>query len=127
MCKISDILSKLLSYLKFKDQKANKLGSIFVCTEKAGDKISVCKFSKIVKFKLYYIDNSKTRGQTVDLDEVAHFKPHHQDLHCLQIQLFLSLVPDELIRTDTNRTVHSSEDNMNHNKMCEVSLLIMSH
>ena len=31
----------------------------------ADDKISVCKFSKNVKPKLYHIENSKTRGQTV--------------------------------------------------------------
>ena len=35
-------------------------------TEKAYDKIFVCKFSKKnVKSKLYHIENSKTRGQTV--------------------------------------------------------------
>ena len=33
--------------------------------QKADDKIFVCKFSKNVKSKLYYIENSKTRGQTV--------------------------------------------------------------
>ena len=33
----------------------------------------------------YMIDN-------VDPDEVAHYEPPHQDLHCLQIQLFSSLV-----------------------------------
>ena len=29
---------------------------------------------------------------SVDLDEVAHYEPPHQDLLCLQIQLFSSLV-----------------------------------
>ena len=29
---------------------------------------------------------------SVDLDEVAHDKPPHQDLRCLQVQLFSSLV-----------------------------------
>ena len=43
-------------------------------------------------FKLYYIENSNS----VDLDEVAYFEPPHQDLRCLQIQLFLSLVLKEL-------------------------------
>ena len=32
--------------------------------QKADDKIFVCKFSKNVKSKLYYIENSKTREQT---------------------------------------------------------------
>ena len=34
-------------------------------TKKADDKIFVRKFSKNVKSKLYYIENSKTRGQTL--------------------------------------------------------------
>ena len=34
-------------------------------TKKADDKIFVCKFSKNVKSKLYPIENSETRGQTV--------------------------------------------------------------
>ena len=29
-------------------------------------------------------------ANSVDLDEVAHDEPPHQDLRCLQIQLFLS-------------------------------------
>ena len=33
--------------------------------QRADDKSFVCKFSKDVKFKLYHIENSKTRGQTV--------------------------------------------------------------
>ena len=32
------------------------------------------------------------RANSVDLDEVAHYEPSHQDLHSLQIQLFSSLV-----------------------------------
>ena len=45
----------------------------------------------------YIIENSKTRGQnSEDLDEVAHYEPPHQDLHCLQIQLFSSVVLKEL-------------------------------
>ena len=33
---------------------------------------------------------------SVDLDEMAHNEPPHQELHCLQIQLSLSLVLKEL-------------------------------
>ena len=33
--------------------------------QKANDKIFVCKFSKNVNSKLYHIENSNTRGQTV--------------------------------------------------------------
>ena len=32
----------------------------------------------------------------MDLDEVAHVEPPHQDLRCLQIPLFASLVLKEL-------------------------------
>ena len=53
--------------------------------------------------KLNQIENSKTRANSVDPDEVAHDEPSHQDLRCLQIQLFLSLVLKELssIKQDT--------------------------
>ena len=50
------------------------------------------QISKNVKSKLYHIG----RANTVDLDEVAHHEPPHQDLLCLQIQLILSLVFKEL-------------------------------
>ena len=43
-----------------------------------------------MKSKLYHVENSKTRGQTV------YNEPPHQDLRCLQIQIFLSLVVKEL-------------------------------
>ena len=36
-------------------------------------------------------------ANSVNLGEVAHYEPPHQDLCCLQIQLFLSLVLKELI------------------------------
>ena len=35
-------------------------------------------------------------ADSVDVDEVAHFEPPHQDLRCLKIQLFSSLVLKEL-------------------------------
>ena len=38
------------------------------------------------------------------LDEVARYEPPHQDLHCLQIQLFSSLVVKEL-----NMSLQSSD------------------
>ena len=47
------------SYVPF-----SKIGGNFNY-RKADDKIFVCKFSKNVKSKLYHIENSKTRGQTV--------------------------------------------------------------
>ena len=35
-------------------------------------------------------------ANSVDLDEVTHHEPPHQDLRCFQIQLFSSLVLKEL-------------------------------
>ena len=35
---------------------------------------------------------------SIELDEAAHYGPPYQDLHCLQIQLFSSLVVKELIK-----------------------------
>ena len=35
-------------------------------------------------------------ANSVDLDEMAHYEPSHQDLRCLRIQLFSSLVVKEL-------------------------------
>ena len=35
------------------------------------------------------------RANSVDLDEVAHDELPHQDLRCLQIQLFSSLIVKE--------------------------------
>ena len=66
--------------------------------QKADDKIFVCEFSNIVKYKLCQIKNSKTRANSVDLDEVAHDEQAHQDLRCLQIQLFSSLVFKEFTK-----------------------------
>ena len=64
---------------------------------KVDNKIFVCKFSKNVKSKLYHIENSKTRRQK------ANYEPPHQDLRCLQIQLFSSLVSinSDYYRKDT--------------------------
>ena len=62
--------------------------------QKTDDKIFICTFSNNVRSKLYHhIENSKTRGQT---DEVAHDEPPHQDLRCLQIQQFSSLLVKEV-------------------------------
>ena len=56
--------------------------------------IYINKISKYVSSKLYHIENfkKKQRANSVDPVQVAHDEPPHQDLHCLQIQLFLSLV-----------------------------------
>ena len=61
---------------------------------------------KKIKSMLYHIESSKTKGaNSVDLDEVAQFEPPHQDLCCLQIQLFSSLVLKELNRDSGKKTI----------------------
>ena len=42
--------------------------------------------------KVYHIE----RARSADLNEVAHYEPPHQDLRCLHIQLFSSLVLKDL-------------------------------
>ena len=42
----------------------------------------------------------------MDLDEVAHDEPPHQDLHCLQIQLFSSVVVKELTAVARSNNVY---------------------
>ena len=60
-------------------------------TEKQTTKVSSANFQKKLN-PSYIILRIETRGLTVDLDE-----PPHQDLRCLQIQLFSSLLVKELI------------------------------
>ena len=65
---------------------------ISLTTKKGYDKIFVCKFSNNVMFKLYHIENSRLEGNN---------EPPHQNLHCLQIHLFSSLVVKEFIKSET--------------------------
>ena len=44
-------------------------------------------------------------ANSVDLEEVAHYEPPHQDLRCLQIQLFTSLVLKELFKMNPTEKV----------------------
>ena len=43
-------------------------------------------------------------ANSVDLDEVAHYEPPHQDLRCLPIQPFSSLVLKELRTQSCSQT-----------------------
>ena len=40
------------------------------------------------------------RANSVDPDEVAHYEPPHQDLHCLHINLFSAFEPFESVRVN---------------------------
>ena len=60
-------------------------------------KMFVCKFPKKMLSPSYNILRlHRIEGNSVNLDEVAHNEPPHQDLRCLQIQLFSSPVLKEL-------------------------------
>ena len=49
--------------------------------KKEDDKITSAKFQKTLQFKLYFVENSKTRRQTlIDPDEMAHYELSHVDL-----------------------------------------------
>ena len=66
--------------------------------QKTVDNSFISKVSKKVTSKLYHTKTPKTkRAISVELDDVAHYEPHHQDLRCLQIHLFSSMVLKELI------------------------------
>ena len=79
---------------KMMDSFSNFMNALLTLSlPKADDKIFVCKFSKAI---LYWEFNEQ-RANSVDLDEVAHYKPPHKDLRCLQIQLLSSLVVKELM------------------------------
>ena len=47
-------------------------------------------------------------ANSVDLDEVAHYEPPHQDLCCLRVQLILSLVLKD-VRTEQKRMQKENE------------------
>ena len=87
-----------------KNSKQSNVSFTLYKYQKADDKIFVCKFSKKNVSSSYrdilYWEFKDYRANSVDLDEVAHYEPPHQDLRCLQIQLFSSLVLKELKRVD---------------------------
>ena len=62
-------------------------------TKKQTTKFPSAYFQKKIKSKRYHIEH---RANSVDLDEVAHDEPPHQDTRCLRIQLFSSQVVKEL-------------------------------
>ena len=72
--------------------------------QKQTTKFSSASFKKKLLSSSYrdilYWEFKAYRAISVDLDEVAHYEPPHQDLRCLQIQLFSSLVLKELKRVD---------------------------
>ena len=67
-------------------------------TKKQMTKFSSANFQKICNPSyISYWEFKDHRANSVDLDEVAHDEPPHQDLYCLQIQLFWSVLVKELM------------------------------
>ena len=65
-------------------------------TKTADYKIFVCKVSEMLRPSYIILRIQRLEGKQCSLDEVAHSEPPHQDLRCLQIQLFSSVVLKEL-------------------------------
>ena len=64
-------------------------------TEKQTTKFSSANFQKMLR-PYILLRIQRLRGNSVDLGEVAHYEPPHQDLRCLPIRLFSPLVGKEL-------------------------------
>ena len=67
-------------------------------TEKQTTKFSSANFQKMLSPSYILLRIQRLEGNSVDLDEVAHYEPPHKVLRCLQIQLFSLLVVKELRR-----------------------------
>ena len=70
-------------------------------------------------------------ANNVDLDEVAHHEPLHQDLRCLPIQVFSSLVVKELKERITAKVsdllIYSNLNKLRHDTCCSLSRGHTSH
>ena len=64
-------------------------------------KFTCANFQKHLSASYIILRMQRLEANSVDLDEVAHYEPPHQNLRCLQIQLFSSLVVKELRTTKT--------------------------
>ena len=65
-------------------------------TKKQTTKFSSANFQKLLSPSYIMLRIQRLDGKQCRIDEVAHYEPPHQDLHCLQIQLFSSLVIKKL-------------------------------
>ena len=74
---------------------SSHLNSLATSSFKQTTKFSSVNFQKEILSPSYIILRT-LRVENEDLDEVAYYEPPHQDLHCLQIQLFPFLVLIEL-------------------------------
>ena len=61
-----------------------------------GGVLSGYHFQKVLSPSYIILKIQRLDNKHVDLDDVAHHEPHHQNLCCLQIQLFSSLILREL-------------------------------
>ena len=61
-------------------------------TDKQTTKLLSANFKKMLKPSYIILRIQGLEGNSLDLDEVAHFEPPHQELRCLQTQQFSSLI-----------------------------------
>ena len=85
---------KYISHLSLVDMSENAFNSL--TTKKQTTIFSSTNFQNMLSTNYIIVYFFKIKmANSVDLDEVAHYWPPHQDLCCLQIQLFLSLALKE--------------------------------
>ena len=65
----------------------------------------------------------RLEGKQCRSDEVAHYEPPHQDLRCLQIQLFSSLVLKELNLFYSKYSETAAKDRCNGLKMVILQIM----
>ena len=70
-----------------------------ICSfKKQTTKFSSADFQKMLSPNYIILRIQRLEANDVYLDEVALYEPHNLDIHCLPIQLFSSLVLEELIK-----------------------------
>ena len=67
-----------------------------VSAKKQRTKFASAKFRKVFR-PSYIILKIQRLAINIDLEEVAHYQPLHQNLYCKQIYIFLSLVPSKVL------------------------------
>ena len=76
-------------------------GGNSLTTKKQTAKFLSANFKKMLSpIKLYHSEDSNSKANRIDLDEVAQHEPPHQDLHCLQIQLFFVSDTERVLKSD---------------------------
>ena len=57
----------------------------------------ICNISNNVSSEYVILKIQEKKAKSIDPDEAVHYEPPHQELHCLQVQLFVS-VADKVLK-----------------------------